>query len=469
MVRLRGNLTVRLASGYGILVVGTMATMVAVIYLGTVGVVERGIDSKIHKMSNMFLEEYRTGGVPALRREIDKLLNDNIDQDTEVYLLAGPSGKIAGNIEGVSNARVDRMTDQSVIRYGRPSLSRVLSFHLADGYTLIVGRDLADLSVMKQLVLRATLIGGVIALLLAIGGAMIFRRQLETRIAIIRRTAEAIEGGNLTQRIPEEFGLDEFNKLNHSINSMLDRIQRLMDGVKDVSNAIAHDLRTPLGRIRGLLDEAVSSRSSVELLADRAGAAIRGIDELILIFDKLLQIAEAEAGASRQSFVPVSLGEIILSVVELYDAAAEEKGIKLLAQAWHPAMTFGDKELLALATANLVDNALKCSGTGATIIVSANQEHDTASIVVSDNGPGIPESERSKVVARFYRLDRSRSQPGNGLGLAIVNAIGHLHGGALVLEDACPGLRARIVLPRLELATLRNGEGSFTRPLEATH
>lgn len=469
MVRLRGNLAVRLALGYGILVVGAMATMVAVVYFGTVGVVERGIDSKVHKMSNLLLGEYRNAGIPALHREIDALLNDNVDQDSEVYLLAGPNGKIVGNIDPIPSAPIDNMTDQHVIRYGRPSLSRVLPFQLADGYVLIVGRDLADLVAMRQLVLRAMLIGSVIALLLSIGGAVLFRHQLNARIATIRRTAEAIEGGNLGQRIPEETGLDEFNKLNHSINNMLDRIQRLMDGVREVSNAIAHDLRTPLGRIRGLLDEAVSSRPSVEILADRADAAIRGIDELISVFDKLLQIAEAESGASRRSFTPVSLGDVILSVVELYDAAAEEKGILLVAQAWHPAMTLGDKDLLASATANLVDNALKYSGTGATISVSASQDRDTTSITVSDDGPGIPESERAKVVARFYRLDRSRSQPGNGLGLAIVGAICQLHGGKLVLEDARPGLRARLVLPRFDPATFATDAAQSFRPVGAIH
>lgn len=456
MGRLGRNLAVRLALGFGVLVVSVMAAMVTVVYLGTVGVVERGIDSKVQQMSDFLLSDYRAGGIPGLKRELDTLLHDNIDQDTEVYLLAGPDGKVVGNIEGVRNVPIGTMTDRHVIRYGRPSLSRVLTFRLADGYSLIVGRDLAELIAMKQLVLRAMLGGGIIAFLLAIGGAILFRRQLEARIATIRRTAEAIEAGNLDQRIPEETGLDEFNKLNHSINHMLDRIQRLIEGVRDVSNAIAHDLRTPLGRIRGLLDEAISSRPSVEVLADRAHAAIRGIDELISIFDKLLQIAEAEAGASRQSFAPASLGEIILSVVDLYDAAAEEKSIKLIAQAWHPAMTFGDKELLASATANLVDNALKYAGAGATILVSASQDRDTASIIVSDNGPGIAETERSKVVTRFYRLDHSRSEPGNGLGLAIVNAIAHLHGGKLVLEDADPGLRVRMVLPRLDWTTFPN-------------
>jgi signal transduction histidine kinase len=223
-----------------------------------------------------------------------------------------------------------------------------------------------------------------------------------------------------------------------------------MEGVRDVSNAIAHDLRTPLARIRSLLDDALSPPISAPLLAERARNAIHGIDELTLVFDKLLQIAEAETGARRQSFRPLFLNDVILPVVELYDAAAEAKGIALVTEIPERATIIGDRELLTSATANLVDNAVKYCEAGTTVTVWAEDDRDTRSIVVEDDGPGVPESERAKVLTRFYRLDRSRSIPGNGLGLAIVNAISHLHGGALSLEDAHPGLRARIVLPRLD-------------------
>jgi signal transduction histidine kinase len=228
---------------------------------------------------------------------------------------------------------------------------------------------------------------------------------------------------------------------------MLDQIQRLMEGVRDVSNAIAHDLRTPLSRIRSLLDEAIRPGTTRERLTKRASAAIRGIDELITVFDKLLQIAEAESGTRRQSFRPVALKEIITNVVELYDATAEAKGIRLSTEVEGEPTALGDKDLLASATANLVDNALKYAGSSATVQVRATQGRDTVSIVVQDDGPGIPSEERSKVVRRFYRLDRSRSLPGNGLGLPIVTAISHLHSGTFSFGDASPGLIARIVLP----------------------
>jgi signal transduction histidine kinase len=230
----------------------------------------------------------------------------------------------------------------------------------------------------------------------------------------------------------------------------------LMDGVREVSNSIAHDLRTPLGRIRSLLDEALRPGTTLETVSEITGVAIRAIDELTMVFDKLLQIAEAESGTRRQSFQPIALKDIITGVVELYDATAEAKGIELVIDIDGEPNTLGDKDLLASATANLIDNALKYAGSLATVQVRAMQGRNIVSIVVQDNGLGIPAEERAKVTKRFYRLDRSRSLPGNGLGLPIVAAISHLHSGTLFLEDAAPGLIARIVLPRVDAATLPN-------------
>jgi len=175
-----------------------------------------------------------------------------------------------------------------------------------------------------------------------------------------------------------------------------------------------------------------------------------------VVFDKLLQIAEAESGTRRQSFQPIALKEIITGVVELYDATAEAGGIELVIDVNGEPTTLGDKDLLASATANLIDNALKYAGGMATVQVRATQERNTMSIVVQDNGPGIPPEERAKVITRFYRLDRSRSLPGNGLGLPIVAAISKLHSGTFSLGDAGPGLIARIVLPRVDAKTLPN-------------
>jgi signal transduction histidine kinase len=450
MARLLGSVAFRLALGYGVLVVGTMAVISAALYFGTVVVIDRGIDAKLSRISGHLIERFETGGVEALHRRIQQLLTDSIDQETEVYSLLDAGGRnIVGNVSTLSpGTPLDRLTDQMIVRDGRPSTSRLLPHRLSNGDVLVVGRDLHDVQEMEQLIVRALLMGGVVALLLAVGGAALVRRQLEHRMAAIRHTALEIEAGDLSRRIPVLDADDEFTRLNRDINRMLDRIQRLMEGVRDVSNAIAHDLRTPLGRIRSRLDEVLRPGATSAQLREAAGTSILDIDELIVIFDKLLQIAEAESATRRQCFQPVTLKDIIMDVVELYDATAEANGVALVVDVVGEPRMLGDKDLLASATANLVDNALKYGGSAGSVRVGAREDRETVSIVVQDEGPGIAAEERAKVVTRFYRLDRSRSLPGNGLGLAIVTAISHLHGGKLSLEDAAPGLIARIILPR---------------------
>ena len=468
MTRFWGTVAFRLALGYGLLAIGSMSVISAVFYFGTVGVLARSTDAKLLSISKRLAERFESRGAEGLRQEVQQLLADGIEQDTEVYLLVAPDGrKIVGNIFGWTKATapLDSLTDLAVIRNGRPSLSRLLPRLLPDDSILVVGRDMQDQREIEQLVWRALLAGGAVALLLAIGGSLLFRRQLEHRISAIRRTAREIEAGDLSRRIPISGVEDEFARLDRDINHMLDRIEHLMDGVRHVSNAVAHDLRTPLGRIRSRLEEALSSGKSLTQLAGTARFAIQQVDELIQMLDRLLQIAEAESGARRQSFTLVPLGSVISDVVELYDATAEAEGITLVTEIEGQPVTLGDKDLLTSAVVNLIDNALKYAGSGAMVRVRATQERDTVSMVVQDDGPGIPPAERSRVVERFYRLDRSRSLPGNGLGLSIVTAITLLHWGQLHLEDAAPGLSVRVVLPRAEAAVSANGNLTETRRL----
>jgi signal transduction histidine kinase len=452
MIRLFNSFAFRLALGYGLLVIATVAVISSILYFGTVGVISREINARLSGELDRLNKHFEERGVAGVEQGIGELLTDGIDTDTEVFLLVGPDGKkIIGNIDPVtgSSMPLDRITYQKVMRNDKLSMSRLLPHELPNGVLLIVGRDMQDIHGVNQLVLRSITIGGVLGIVIAIGGAILFRHQLERRVAAIRHTVLEIEAGDLSRRIPVLDSNDEFTRLNQDINQMLDQIQHLMEGVRDVSNAIAHDLRTPLGRIRSLLDEALRDRRNVERLSTAASNAILQIDDLTIVFDKLLQIAEAESGTRRQSFETVALKEIVTDVVEFYDASAEAKGIRLTVGIEGEPTTLGDKDLLASATANLIDNALKYAGRDATIRVRAVQDRNTVSIVVQDNGPGIPADEREKVMTRFYRGDRSRTLPGNGLGLPIVSSISHLHAGTFALEDASPGLTARIVLPRV--------------------
>ncbi|MBV9015091.1 MAG: HAMP domain-containing protein, partial [Alphaproteobacteria bacterium] len=295
----------RLALGYAILAVASMSLIAAVFYFGTVGVLARNTDAKLQSVSARLSARFQERGADALRQEIEQLLADGVEQDTEVYLLVGSDGrKLAGNLAGWIPAASEsgQLEDRGVIRDGRPSISRLLPVSLPDGAMLVVGRDLRDRLEIERLVWRALGTGGICAVLLAVFGALLFRRRLEARIAAIRHTAREIEAGNLSRRIPLSGTDDEFTRLGRDINRMLDWIEHLMDGVRHVSNAIAHDLRTPLGRIRGELEEALRSGQRSARLVAAARLTIGQIDDLIGVFDRLLQIAEAESGTRRQSF-----------------------------------------------------------------------------------------------------------------------------------------------------------------------
>jgi signal transduction histidine kinase len=449
MYRLRASIAARLVLGYGLLVAASFVAVSAVFYFGTIGVLNRGIDTKVVSISNRLSDVYQSQSIEGLSREINRELADGIDSDTELFLVLSSTGSpIAGNLSTAPdvNAPREQLITREVVRDGKAHRGRLLLHSLPDGGLLVVGRDLSEQESIQFLVWRALASGAGISLLLAVVGALVFRQQIEARIGEIRRTAAEIEAGDLTRRIPV-LSNDEFGLLNQDINRMLDRIEQLMDGIRHVSNAIAHDLRTPLSRIRSKLDDAIRHDMTVEILSDAAHEAIAGVDDLILVFEKLLQIAEAESGMREQSFEPVDLSRIASDMVELYDATAEEQQLVLKASLGNEAPAHGDRNLLASAVANLIDNAIKYAGPGATIEISTSSNADTASITVRDNGSGIPMEQLPKVTERFYRLDSSRSLPGNGLGLSIVSAIATLHRGKFILEND-NGLIARITLPR---------------------
>jgi signal transduction histidine kinase len=449
MVRLSRSITTRLALGFAVLVAEAILVASGVFYFGTIGVMEHRIDAKVAAISDRLADAYRERPIEDLARQIEQELNDGIDSDTEIFLLVAPSGRrVVGNLTTVPQGTrpLGTIVTADVVREGKPTTGRIIARQLPDGGFLYVGRDLSEQRSIRDLVIRALLAGAGASLLVLTGGALLFRHQIEKRIAQIRQTAHRIEAGDLSQRIPVSSD-DEFGRLSVDINRMLDRIGHLMDGVRHVSNAIAHDLRTPLARIRHRLEGAVRHQAGSDSLRAAASEAIEGIDELTALFDRLLQIAEAESGMRAKSFEPVDLNGIANDMVELYDATAEERRVSLKPAGNGAVLASVDRNLVASAVASLIDNAIKYAGPGAIVEVGAYAQPRSVAIEVRDNGPGIPEAERPRVIERFYRLDHSRSVPGNGLGLSIVSAIATLHGGALELKDASPGLLARIVLP----------------------
>ena len=457
---LRASIAARLVLSYGLLGTVSMMLVSAVMYFGTIGVLDRNIDHKIVALSDRLLEQYRHLPDTELAREVTHELSDGIDSDREIFLVLAPDGlRMAGNLSawinlgaselGNGSAASTTLLSRDVVRDGKATRARLLIRRRLDGGILVIGRDLSEQEAIRALVWRALATGALLSLLLTILGALLFRQWIERRIGEIRRTAQEIGAGDLSRRIAVT-GNDEFGLLNGDINHMLDRIEQLMDGIRHVSNAIAHDLRTPLSRIRSKLDDALSLSEPItlELLSGVAHGAIEEIDDLIRLFERLLYIAEAESGMRARLFEPLDVNRIALDMADMYDASAEERQVRLETRIEPGLVVLGDRHLLASAVASLIDNAIKYAGAGAKVAVRTSCSAQSVSIAVCDDGPGIPVEERSRVTQRFYRLDKSRSLPGNGLGLSIVCATARLHGGALTFADAAPGLIACITLPR---------------------
>lgn len=451
MASFRHSVVFRMAMGYGLLLLVSVALISSVFYIGTAGLLARNIDNQLTATSRRLIQIRDQAGQTALEQEIHALLTDDRDMDTEVYLLVDPAGhKILGNLTAWSglSGHDNRLVRQQVKRLGRDSVSRLLVYRFADGTDLVVGRDMQDQHDLEHMILVALGLGGLGALVLAAAGAWLFRAQLKRQLQAIHRTTTEISAGNLDQRIDVGRSQDEFAVVARDINAMLDEIERLMDTARNISNAIAHDMRTPLGRIRGALEDALRFRQPQEKLPGSAQYAIDEIDALTAVLDKLLQIAEAESGVRRQYFEQVPLGEVISDIVELYRPAAENEGMQLSLQVEGDPPVAVDRDLIASVTANLLDNALKYAGRGAHVQVRILHDNHNVQLVVQDDGPGIPAKAIGRVTERFFRVDASRHQRGNGLGLSIVAAVVALHRGTLALEDALPGLKVCITLPR---------------------
>jgi signal transduction histidine kinase len=440
----------RLAFYYGFLVAVTMLAALAIVYLQTVGVLQQRMARQVSLSAQQLLAHVKEGGAEAAAAAIQRALTDGRDSDSEIYLLMDRNGRpLAGNLDHLPEMAVNAGPAQrSVQRDGRSVNAYLVPHALPDGGLLVVGQDLRDQALIESLVASASAAAGIVAVLLLIGGTFVFRQELERSVSAVRLTAKRIAtAGELRERVPETGEDDEFALLNREINAMLDRIESLMDGVRHVSNTIAHNLRTPLTRTLVRLRQAEHADAAPAQRREAISVAIREIEELTLVFEKLLQIAEAEAGARRRSFTQVTLDVIANDVVELYEAVAEAQDVVLLRAPADDAVLPGDRDLLAGALANLLDNALKYAGRGAVIQVGTQELPEGIRLSVQDNGPGVPAQELQRLGTRFHRLEREHT-PGHGLGLASVQAVAALHGGHLRFEDAAPGLRAVIELPR---------------------
>jgi len=445
----------RFAVVYALLLAVSAAALAMFLWWATAGLLDRQTDAAIHADAQGLSERWTEGGLPALVLTVDDRLAGNVDDDA-IYLLADPMlRRVAGNLERwPSPARqpAPAWYELPVRRAGITSLARMQRYDLPNGFHLLIGRDVQVRAQLRTLLTDALLWALVIVGAMATAGALLVRNLFRRTLANVSATAAAIAAGDFAQRVKLSGRGDEFDQLAETINDMLDRIGRLMDGVRQVSNAIAHDLRTPITRARTRLEDAALHAHSPEELRAAIERATADLDGIVAVFQALLRIAEIEAGSRRSAFARFDLAPLLADVAELYGAVAEDRQVALTVAAPDHLPAYGDRDLVQQAVANLVDNAVKFSPPGGQVRLRAAITQAGVEIVVEDQGPGIPANDRARATERFFRGEAARSTPGAGLGLALVQAVAQLHQGSLRLDDAGPGLRAVLVLPAPEEA-----------------
>jgi signal transduction histidine kinase len=415
-----------------------------VLWFATAGSLDRQTDAALRTDALGLIERWREGGPGAVADAIAERLASDVENHA-IYMMVDAAGRrVAGNLDRwPAEANVDaRWSASTVMREGVPTEARIYAIDL-DAYQLLVGRDVNEKQRLRETLAEGIAWSGTTALLLALLGAAVLRRALERRLRPAAQTAEAIAAGDLSRRVPSSGRDDEFDRLGESMNAMLDRIDRLMVAVRGVSDSIAHDLRTPIARARAKLEEGLAG-DEPEALRAAMEQGIADLDHITRVFGALLRIAEAEAGARRAAFAPFDLAPVLADVAEFYGAVAESRGQALETELPPRLDLVGDRDLLAQAVGNLLDNALKFAPAGSRVVLSARAaaREGGIEIAVADNGPGLAPADRARAGERFFRADASRATPGSGLGLSLVQAVAHLHGGELVLDDAAPGSAA---------------------------
>jgi len=444
---------------YMVLFASSVFILMGFIYWATAGYMSSQTDETIEAEIVGLAEQYQRQGLNGLI----SVIRERVARDPNgkaIYLFTARDFiKLAGNIDKwpeagevqdgwlnfTLNEELGWHTEQE-----RPARARV--FIVPGGLRLLVGRDVNEFMAVKELVERAINLGMAFTFMLAMIGGIMMSRSTARRVELINQTSQKIMRGNLSLRIPDRGTNDDFDQLARNLNEMLDRIFQLMEGIKHVSDNIAHDLRTPLTRLRNKLENTllkVENEEQQELVA----SAVAEADQLLATFNALLRIARLEMGGRTDNFKDFNISDLLLDATELYEAVAEDKQQTLQIRVQTGIEVYGDKDLLFQTVSNLIDNAIKYTPNDGEIEVSLSLNDKTIELVIADSGIGIPEEERVKVFDRFYRVAKSRSQPGNGLGLSLVQAVVELHEGRVVLEDNAPGLKVKLELPCLEQNT----------------
>ncbi len=454
----------RIVLVYVLLFAFSVAALLAFTYWNTRRTLDAQTDQIIEAEITGLSEQYTHLGVRGL---VEAVRSRSLHGGQALYLVSDSQRHyIAGNLNSwpqLSEAQGSQFVE---FDYERPvdgkletRRARGRMFALPGDFVLLVAQDVHERYLTTRM-FTTTLPWTVgLILLLGLGGGALMSQNMLRRLDAINRTSGEIIKGDLTRRVPLAGSGDEFDLLAENLNRMLDRIERLMKGLREVTDSVAHDLRTPLNRLRNRLEESVARLNAAGAQASEIERAIAETDQLIGTFNALLLIAETDAGTTRAAMTALDLGEVAADVLELYEPLAEERQVSLTLLPSGDVAVEGNRSLVAQALANLVDNAIKYTPEGGEVRIRIAVAERGVDLSVADSGPGIPAEDRARVVERFVRLEASRHSPGTGLGLSLVAAVAHFHNAELVLEDSNPeglppGLKAILRFPKAALRVI---------------
>ncbi len=446
----------RIVLAYVLLFAFSVSALLFFTYWNTRRTLDDQTDQIIEAEITGLTEEYQHFGLPGL---VETVRARALHQGQALYMLSDSMHHVmAGNLEfwpQISGTPGDMME----FDYERPvdgkmeaRRARGRVFAVPGGFALMVAQDVHDRYLTERMF--TTTLPWTVLLILVLGtaGGALMSRNMLRRLDAINRTSGEIIAGDLTRRVPMSGSGDEFDVLAENLNRMLDRIERLMKGLREVTDSVAHDLRTPLNRLRNRLEESVARLNASGMQASEIERAIAETDQLIGTFNALLLIAETDAGTTRAAMSALDLNGVAADVAELYEPLAEERKVALTAIPGAAVVIEGNRSLIAQALANLVDNAIKYTPAAGRVYIRAAATGQGVELSVADSGPGIPLADRPRVTERFVRLEASRNSPGTGLGLSLVMAVAHFHKAELVLEDNMPtGLKAVLRFPKVAI------------------
>ena len=450
MVRLIRSSALTWALSYVLLGLAALAAFAVPLWYAWNVTIYSGREAILLDDAQRLTDVFNRGGVAGLTAHINERVGMQIAGERTLLLTDAAYRPLAGNLATWPQGIPSKSGTHAVMAdlAGQPPHTLLVQTTLRGGYHLLVGRDLSRFLPLERRFTWGLFASVTFLFVVGVAGAILIRRELLARVQGIRQSVSAIMRGDLRHRLPTARSGDELDTLSQTLNGMLEHIEYLIHGISNVSNSIAHDLRTPLAELRSRLEELTLTRPSPAETFAEIEAAVADVDRVMRIFNALLRLAEIDSGARRSGFVRVDAAAVAAEVVEFYEPAAEQKGVVFSFQAAGDAAVAGDPVLLAQAVSNLIDNSLKSVPDRGSISVRVGRRADGAvEIAVADNGPGIDDADKPKAAERFFRGDASRGTPGVGLGLSIVDAVAKLHGGVLQLLDNHPGLLAQMVLP----------------------